>query len=478
MIIAVVAPVNPSSFFDAVWEGVWEATFDLSPFGVQVLDFMTEFFDPESQQKALTDLLEQPVDAIVLAPSHASLLDGLIVQHVSRGIPVITFHSDAPGSGRSLFVGPDAFGSGMLAGEVLIKMMGGRGRIVSFPGQLEQHVLAERYRGLRDELKHQQDTVVEIACFPEAVTNSLTITAEMLANIGEYEGIYAGSEKIVDIARCLEKLQKKILCVGFTHSEEIIPFLECRTISAVIDESRYRQGYFAIQKAYEAVLRKQEVTPTGISIPSTVIFSSNAREPEGAQSLNEAFDGLVMQRTESLRAYQALLEDANSKLEGLATTDPLTGLYNRRKFEEMLDIEIRQTRRQGELSLLMIDLNLFKIVNDKFGHLVGDEALKAVASVLKTRCRDSDICARLGGDEFAVLLPMTGDTGAKVLRSSINELMENVRIPAGNEHLTLTLSIGIATVSGQTAMAKDLVSLADQNMYLVKQAGKAGGKAC
>jgi ABC-type sugar transport system substrate-binding protein len=132
--IAIIAPVEPEDVYDLVWQGVWEATFDLSSFGVEVENLTTERLDVERQREILTWLLEEQVAAIGILPAHTSALDDLIDRHELRGTPVITFHGDAPGSRRSAFVGPNAPRSGALAGEVLAKFMGGRGRVVSFPG--------------------------------------------------------------------------------------------------------------------------------------------------------------------------------------------------------------------------------------------------------------------------------------------------------------------------------------------------------
>jgi diguanylate cyclase (GGDEF)-like protein len=463
--------MEPAAVFDACWQGIWEATFDVSPMGVEVLNFTSDFMEAEPQQTILVNLLETPVDAIVIVPAHASVLNPLIRQHVERGVPVITFYSDAPESGRTLFVGPDAFQAGVLAAEVLGKLMGGRGRVASFPGPTMRQVLAERYRGFLHEVAARPGMLVEVACFPSEDREE-HLTADMLAAIRGLEGIYVGSHMVVEVARCMEELGLKIPCVGFAHTDETTAYLDRRTVSAIIDGSSYRQGYFAVQKAYEAILRKDGKAPSGIDIPSSVIFASNARQSAGGQSLNEAFDALVQQRTERLSTSQTLLEEAVAKLEKLAQIDGLTGLYNRRKFDELIETEVGRVQRHGELSLLMIDLNLFKEVNDRYGHQAGDEALKAVAHVLTTRCRSTDFSARLGGDEFAVLLPMTDTAGAQVVRDSISQAIAEVSVPVGQDRIGLSLSIGTATLAGRLATVEDLVSLADQDMYRVKHAGK------
>jgi diguanylate cyclase len=180
---------------------------------------------------------------------------------------------------------------------------------------------------------------------------------------------------------------------------------------------------------------------------------------------------LLRQRTEALCSYKQRLEEANAELENLAITDPLTGLFNRRKFEEVLENEVARARRYGPLSLLVIDLNLFKQVNDQYGHQAGDEVLKGMARLLKSCCRETDACARLGGDEFAVILPHTDGAAAEVVRNRILKQTARTSVPIGDQELPLSLSIGMASlVEAPDAVA--LVAAADADMYRVKQASR------
>ena len=470
MRIVVIAPKEPAAFFDLLWEGVWDATFDIAQSGAEVADITPPRYDVEAQRSILADLLHREVDAIAMVPLHVSALNDVIGQHVARGAAVVTFHSDAPESGRTLFVGPDAFHSGVLAGELLAKLMGRRGRILTFPGPRHEYHLARRYDGLRCELERHPG-LSEVAA---SINLDLTAgVAELIRSAGPIDGIYVGSEQIVEVARDLQECGLGIPCVGFTNSEEVEPFVRSGVVSAVIDESRFQQGYFAVQKAYEAVARKGGPAPPGIGISCSVVLASNLRQTFAGQSLNEAFESLIYQRTNDLIAHQKMLQEANAKFENLANTDPLTGLFNRRRFEEALRHEFDLARRQGTLSLLMIDLNWFKLLNDRHGHNAGDEALKTVAQLLRSRSRSTDICARLGGDEFAVILPQTGADGSAIVRQKIMSLTEQTRLPWQGAELTLSLSVGIATISAETAGPEDLMAAADTDMYSQKVSLKA-----
>src|SRR5581483_5532923 len=428
--IAIIAPGQPEDFFDLLWQGVWEATFDLASFGVQVEDLTTPGDDVGEQRKILEGLLEVRPDAIGLLALNASELDDLIDEHVDRGTAVITFLGDAPGSRRAAFVGPNPYSAGNLAGELLVKLIGGRGRVVSFPGSRGEFHSEKRYEGFRDAMQRVRGQVQEDCCCGKEYVHA-RFTPELLQWLGTAAGYYVGNQDLAAIAEVLESLDAQCAVrpalVGFSNTESIRGFLERGVVSAVIDENRYQVGYFAVQKAFEAVLKREQKAPVAsVQIPSTVVFAANAAG--AGDSLNSAFELLVRQRTEVLVSYKRRLEDANARLLDLAVTDPLTGLFNRRKFEETLQQEVSRALRYGPLSLLMIDLDRFKEINDRHGHQAGDEALKAVARVLQSSCRGTDTCARLGGDEFAVILAHSDAGAGTVLWDRIQAQMERTAV--------------------------------------------------
>jgi diguanylate cyclase (GGDEF)-like protein len=121
----------------------------------------------------------------------------------------------------------------------------------------------------------------------------------------------------------------------------------------------------------------------------------------------------------------------------------------------------------------MIDVNLFKHVNDRYGHQIGDEALKTVATVLNSSCRSTDFCARLGGDEFAVVLPHADAAAAAVVRDRILQSLPTTPVPVDGGRLTLSLSIGIASLPDDATASEGLIAAADSAMYRVKQASRS-----
>jgi two-component system chemotaxis family response regulator WspR len=188
----------------------------------------------------------------------------------------------------------------------------------------------------------------------------------------------------------------------------------------------------------------------------------------------------LLQRDEAYRALrvsQQQLLDTNLVLQRLMNSDGLTGLSNRRHFDEYLELEWRRSiREQTQLSLLMIDVDYFKAYNDAFGHLEGDEALRQVAKAIRANSsRPSDLPARYGGEEFALVLPNTSPGGARLLAEKLRQTIASMNIPhiAPSQGSSLTVSIGLATVVPQVGShSRQLIQSADQGLYAAKHNGR------
>ncbi|MDY7559297.1 PleD family two-component system response regulator [Pseudomonas sp. 10B1] len=188
----------------------------------------------------------------------------------------------------------------------------------------------------------------------------------------------------------------------------------------------------------------------------------------------------LLQRDEAYRALrvsQQQLLDTNLVLQRLMNSDGLTGLSNRRHFDEYLELEWRRAaREQTQMSLLMIDVDYFKAYNDSFGHLEGDEALRGVAQAIRASCaRPSDLPARYGGEEFALVLPNTSPGGARLLAEKLRHTVTALAIPHNSPvpGSTLSISIGLATMIPQPGSnSRQLIQEADKGLYSAKNNGR------
>jgi diguanylate cyclase (GGDEF)-like protein len=160
-------------------------------------------------------------------------------------------------------------------------------------------------------------------------------------------------------------------------------------------------------------------------------------------------------------------------LKTLAAIDGLTGLYNRRHFETLSVAEwARFQRYLRPLSILIIDVDHFKAINDRFGHDVGDSALKIISNVCNSAKRDSDISARIGGEEFALLLPETNEADARVVAQRLCEMVREYSPTVHDEQLNLSVSVGIATATLSMSGVASLMKRGDEALYESKRAGR------
>ncbi len=168
-------------------------------------------------------------------------------------------------------------------------------------------------------------------------------------------------------------------------------------------------------------------------------------------------------------------EYANEGLLRFAFTDYLTGLRTRGYFEQQLDLEFKRAeRRRQKFALLMIDIDHFKQTNDTFGHHVGDQVLRDIASILMKDMREVDTVARYGGEEFVIILPETTQTGAMYVANRLRRAVEQAKFFAGSPQAVqhLTISIGIAVFDTDAQFKRDLIEFADAALYAAKRGGR------
>ncbi|MFQ5698812.1 MAG: diguanylate cyclase [Myxococcota bacterium] len=202
---------------------------------------------------------------------------------------------------------------------------------------------------------------------------------------------------------------------------------------------------------------------TGVSIP----------EPRGGDEL-ALLTRTFNQMTDSLHQQKLQLHQKNAELELLSITDELTGAYNHRYFREQLSLEVKRADRSGDLlSLLLLDIDDFKKLNDSFGHSAGDEVLRSVAEILHSQIRDTDFLARYGGEEFAVLTTIREPGGAAVIAEKMRAAVASSRLcvetALGEEEVSVSVSVGVATYARDP---RHFFNRADMALYAAKNAGK------
>ncbi|MGH9179652.1 MAG: PAS domain S-box protein [Acidimicrobiales bacterium] len=205
---------------------------------------------------------------------------------------------------------------------------------------------------------------------------------------------------------------------------------------------------------YETVRIRKDGTQVDVSLTVSPIRDSS---------------GAVVGASTIARDIGARLRYQN-QLRFLAEHDPLTGAWNRRRFEREVSEQIGRARRYGEqAAVLIIDLDGFKEINDTYGHRSGDKALKAVAAALKSRLRETDVVARVGGDEFAVLLPYANAEQGATMAADLARVIAECAIEVGGQHLYLSASIGAVHIDRHTSSDESILSEADRAMYREKR---------
>ncbi len=186
---------------------------------------------------------------------------------------------------------------------------------------------------------------------------------------------------------------------------------------------------------------------------------------------------LLKHTIDELKSTQMDLQKALAEVQKLANTDPLTGVLNRRSLFDFAHQEFNRVSRYGSyFSLLLMDLDNFKKVNDNYGHQVGDKALCTVVQAIKNTIRNVDILGRYGGEEFMAILPETDAEQAFILAERIRQMVASNILETDQGNLQLTISIGVTTYSTKDQSLDDIISRADKGVYQGKEQGR--NKCC
>ena len=195
---------------------------------------------------------------------------------------------------------------------------------------------------------------------------------------------------------------------------------------------------------------------------------------DALQSKIESADMKLIESNQQLENQSRALKIVNEEFKRLAMTDPLTGLYNRRHFSDLMENEISLSRRHGDVnSFLLLDIDYFKKVNDTYGHLEGDMVLESFADILKSHSRETDILCRMGGEEFVVFCRRASKADSLIIAEKIRNAVGKRLFKFAGEEFHISVSIGIATFPHkEVSSISDLVKQADVALYYCKQNGR------
>ncbi len=226
----------------------------------------------------------------------------------------------------------------------------------------------------------------------------------------------------------------------------------------------------------EVVAFAPEVLPIIEALSSQAsVALENTRLLQEQEELKKGLEQKVQDRTLELKKALEKLSKAHELLKELTTIDAVTGIKNRQFFDTTYDLEWKRAARQKyPISLLLLDLDHFKLVNDTHGHLAGDECLYVIANGISAKLkRPADILARYGGEEFVVILPHTYNSNAYLLAEQIREHIALMPVIADGHEIDMTISIGVSTITPeQGGDKKELIAAADSALYEAKGIGR------
>jgi diguanylate cyclase (GGDEF)-like protein len=263
------------------------------------------------------------------------------------------------------------------------------------------------------------------------------------------------------------------------ESETAIKFLEDHAVDALLVSLELPEGGFVASQAIAKHLGTEDLP---------VAFVTN-QEQDHALLMEAQFYGGTFLLHKPYAAVEVLtqlssmvrikflqdeLKQHFSELERLASTDPLTGMFNRRLLFMRLEQELARARRvAADLCLVYLDIDHFKKINDTYGHLAGDEILKRLARIMNTVLRKSDVMARMGGEEFLIMLPDTGEEGARYIAERLRAIVEEALFDFEGQRIHVTVSFGVVHAGPDNTDGPDhLVRKADQALYFSKHNGR------
>lgn len=261
----------------------------------------------------------------------------------------------------------------------------------------------------------------------------------------------------------------------------ILCYIEVTSALLFVPQDEFRVIWYYVYFAGVYIILGQAagVMVTIVSIATVIVVNGVLERPYSPNAMATIVTSLLLTSlicyayTSRSVSFFRRMNEANARLRVQAARDPLTGVMNARAYYAATEHLISVSLRSGApFSVLFIDLDHFKSINDRYGHEAGDAVLKAVAACLSGGARDCDVLGRIGGEEFSLFLPNTDMAGAEVVAEKLRVAIENLTPTAGETRLTITASIGVARNQPEHRSIADVQRLADQAMYLAKKQGR------
>mgnify|MGYP000539573572 CR=1 FL=1 len=349
----------------------------------------------------------------------------------------------------------------------------------------EYRILATNLQKIADSYKEKTDTIAK----RQKVVRGLAILNELIGFITSEMRFDIIIKNFVDRAKYLIKSGYCAVVAFEPDSFKVKAFVTDEGIQDPLKVNLKLEGFFKIPLNEHLPLRlsfKETHSEQYIKIPELNLEVKDiltvplifAGKLGGLLLVANKLEGTFDQEDEDILmnfAFQAFQIIAmHEEITNLALTDGLTGLNNHRHFQERLKEEVERTKRYGrELSLLILDIDQFKVFNDTYGHQAGDMVLRAIASIISGEMRRTDFAARYGGEEFSIILPETGYKDAGVFAERIRrKIAETPLSLLGEEKVFITVSIGFASMGDNTKDKNELIEMADRALYLAKNRGR------
>ncbi len=296
----------------------------------------------------------------------------------------------------------------------------------------------------------------------ELSKNEVKIYEEIIFDDNLLFELNAIPQMVVNKDRVIVRVNKKFTKLFGYSSEEILGKQTAKLTPSLEKFKEYAQ-YFVQTK--EGIIKSEELEYK--KKDGTLFWVKLEGNP-----INKSTDELLI-----LWSFIDITKEVyyRKELELLASTDPMTKLYNRRYFSELATTVVQLAKRSGLVySVIMVDIDKFKRINDAYGHKVGDEVIIALAKVLKCNGRKSDIVSRWGGEEFVILLPQTKLDGAAEIAEKLRKNVERLQVFAGEDNkISFTISLGVATVNFEDCPdVEAVINNADKALYVAKESGR------